>query len=147
MTYKVKDCINLQKVNKKKKDIELLYGLLRKRKINYNISKKKMPTMEEHREFVLNHPYRIWFFIKDENQYIGSLYLSNNNEIGIYLDLKLNYFENIISFIKKKYPPLEEIKSVRTANYVIHTSPKNKKYMELIKKMGGKLVQNTFILE
>ena len=63
------------------KDIHFLYKLLLSRK--FNISHRKSPSIEDHRAFVLNHPYRNWYLIKFESDYIGTLYLSNENIIGI----------------------------------------------------------------
>ena len=67
--------------NNKINHIRLLYILLSKRK--YNISHKKLPSYREHKKFVINSPYRVWYLIKNVNRFIGSTYISKENNIGI----------------------------------------------------------------
>ena len=64
-----------------------LYGLLAEREPYQNISHKKMPTFEEHINFVKSKPYKEWFVIYDTEQKkrVGSVYLSKENEIGVFI--------------------------------------------------------------
>ena len=68
-----------------KQDFRFLYNLLEWRDPNVNISHRKMPTYSQHIQFVLSKPYSKWYIIKFNNQKAGTIYLSKNNEIGIFL--------------------------------------------------------------
>jgi len=61
--------------------INLLYDLLKSRE--YSISHKSLPKFETHESFVKNHPYREWFLILHGDEFIGSVYVTNDNIIGI----------------------------------------------------------------
>ena len=67
------------------KDFRFLYNLLNERDSKANISHKKMPTYSEHIKFVNSKPYNKWYIIKFKNKKIGSIYLTNQNEIGIFI--------------------------------------------------------------
>ena len=62
-----------------------LYDLLRGRKPWENISHKKMPSYEEHIEFVRSKPYKNWYII-DFKGPVGSVYITHKNEIGIFIE-------------------------------------------------------------
>src|SRR5580692_8542980 len=69
---------------------KFLYELLKEREPSQNISHREMPSYEEHIRFVDSYPYREWFVIFDEwgnveMGPIGAIYLSKQNEIGIFI--------------------------------------------------------------
>ena len=66
------------------KDNRFLFQLLSERKLNENISHKKMPSYLQHVEFVASKPYKKWHIIYDKNKKIGSIYISKQNEIGLF---------------------------------------------------------------
>ena len=68
-----------------KNDALFLYDLLKERKPNVNISHEKMPTYVQHIKFIESKPYSKWYIIKFGNKKIGSVYLSKQNEIGIFI--------------------------------------------------------------
>src|SRR5678815_345007 len=65
----------------------ILYQLLGERKPDESISHKEMPSIPNHIEFVKSKPYEAWYLIQslEEKEYpfVGAVYLSNANEIGI----------------------------------------------------------------
>ena len=71
-----------------KSDCRFLYKLLRERDPKTNISHKEMPSYSQHVKFVLSKPYSKWYTIRISNKKVGSIYLSNQNEIGIFFDKK-----------------------------------------------------------
>ena len=91
----------LERITGTKAQIFNLYELLKKRE--KTISHKILPSFKEHTHFVRNHPYRIWYLIKSKNQFIGSVYLLNNNCLGIScLMRKKLIISDALSFILKK---------------------------------------------
>ena len=63
------------------KDYLFLYNLLKERKPRANISHKRMPSYSQHIKFVNSHPYTKWYIIFQKNKKIGSIYLTEMNEI------------------------------------------------------------------
>ena len=105
-----------------KTNLRFLYTLLKARE--YAISHKEIPSFEEHSNFVQNHPYHKWFIVENKSKFIGSIYIHQDNDIG--LDI-LNEFEKLIpevlSFLEKKYKPLPYIKSVRSRIFLNLSPP------------------------
>ena len=125
----------------KEQDYLFLHNLLAQRNSIVNISHKRMPTWEEHVKFVKSKPYSKWYVIYNNDEKIGSIYLSNQNEIGIHL---LKKYENESIY-------LESIKQLMLLNlkikFRVNVSPKNKNYIVLFKKLGFKMVQHTYELD
>lgn len=131
--------INLKSVNET--DHEFLYYLLKNRNPNINISHKKMPIFKEHIKFVNSKPYSKWYIIKQNDEKVGSIYLSKQNEIGLFL--KNNVQGKNIGTEALKLLIMKNPKKRILANI----NPKNKKSIKFFKKNGFKLIQFTFELE
>lgn len=131
--------ITLRVVNKS--DFQFLFNLLKEREPEENISHKKLPTYSEHTKFVNSKPYSKWYIIENGKIKVGSIYLSKNNEIGIFIKKKFqgNNFATIaLSLLKEKNP---------RKKYLANINPKNIKSKKLFKKNGFKLIQHTYELE
>jgi len=121
-------------------DICFLFDLLKKREEYQNISHKVMPTFKNHEKFVNSKPYFKWYVIFDESKKIGSVYLTNQNEIGIHFmhDKNFDYFFlESLKIIMKKHP---------RKRFLININPKNKKLKQIIEKNRFKLIQHTYEL-
>ena len=137
----------MESINKKiklnlvsKNDIRFLYCMLKIRDPISRISHKKMPTFEQHKKFVLSKPYKFWYIIKFENKKIGSIYLSKQDEIGIFLK---NEFQNKgIS----QYVLLTFIKIHPRPRFLANVSPKNKISQKFFQKHGFIHIQQTYEL-
>ena len=119
-------------------DAKFLFDLLKERNPRVNISHKKMPTYNQHRKFIKSKPYSKWYIILKSKQKIGSIYLSKNDEIGIFLSKKFQG-KNVGNFALN-----ELMKKNPRKRFLANVSPKNKKSMEFFKKNGFKLIQYTF---
>lgn len=63
-----------------------LYNLLEQRREYQNISHKKMPTYSNHVKLIRSEPHKHWFIVQNSNnRLIGSVYVSKQDEIGIFL--------------------------------------------------------------
>ena len=69
-------------------DAKFLFDLLKQREGIVNISHKSLPTWEEHVEFIKNNTYQSWDIIWVDNVRIGNIYLTDRDELGIFLDKK-----------------------------------------------------------
>ena len=111
-----------------KSDFRFLYDLLSHRKPTENISHKKMPTFTEHQNFVNSKPYSKWYVILYENERVGSIYLSKNNEIGIFILRKFQE-KDIGKFALEKI-----MKKNPRKRYLANVNPKNKKSINFFKR-------------
>ena len=136
--------LSLLKINENnEKHIKDLYQLLNKKK--FNISHEKLPTFLEHKIFIKNNPYRIWYLVQKFDKIIGSIYITNDNKIGINIPDSnvIDYYESI-KLILKKHKPLKGIKSVRSKNFCINTNPQNNNLIEAMKKLDMEHIENTY---
>jgi RimJ/RimL family protein N-acetyltransferase len=100
-----------------------------------------MPSFKEHIKFVNSKPYSKWYIIKQNNENVGSIYLSKQNEIGLFL--KNNVQGQNIGTEALKLLIMKNPKKRILANI----NPKNKKSIKFFEKNGFKLIQYTFELE
>ena len=123
-----------------KNDAQFLYGLLKERESNVNISHKKMPTYVQHIKFIESRPYSKWYIIRLGNQKIGSAYLSKQNEIGIFITKNMH--------VKKLGTTAVNIliKKNRRKRYLANINPKNEKSISFFKQNKFRLIQYTFEL-
>ena len=132
---------SLKLKNVTKTDCLFLYDLLKQRDPHVNISHKKMPTYDEHIKFVMSKPYSKWYIIQCNNKSIGSIYLSKQNEIGIFLLYDMQgkgIGQQVLRLIMKKHP---------RSRYLANINPMNKNSMEFFTKNGFKLIQYTYELD
>ena len=124
-----------------KSDIKFLYQHLKERNPITRISHKKMPTFSQHEKFVLSHPYTKWYIIFQKNKKIGSVYLTDMNEIGLFLKKEhqqRGLGERTLKILMKLNP---------RSRYLANISPKNKNSINFFKKNNFKLIQYTYELE
>jgi hypothetical protein len=139
--------LTFTKVKKTEEHAAVLYKLLKKRLHSHNISNANLPTYDEHELFVFSNPYRAWYLIQYEKNYVGSLYLLKSNSVGIFLLPRyINFFAPAIEFLMATYKPLPLIKSVRAPLFSINISPENADLIKAIGNFGGKLVQQTYVI-
>ena len=123
-----------------KSDYRFLYDLLMERNPRANISHKKMPTYNEHVSFVSAKPYSKWYVILYRVNKVGSIYLTSQNEIGIFI--KKSFQNKQIGNIALR----KLIQKNPKKRYLANVNPKNKKSIRFFKNNGFKLIQCTFEL-
>jgi len=136
LTSSKENIVRLQRVYKE--DYRFLYNLLNQRDLRVNISHKKMPTYSQHVKFVKSKPYLAWYTIRLKNNQIGSIYLSKQSEIGIFMDKqfkKKGIGKKAMALLIKKHP---------LSRYLANVNPKNKNSIKFFKKNKFKLIQYTY---
>jgi len=123
-----------------KSDYRFLYSLLIERDTRVNISHKKMPTYNQHVSFVSAKPYSKWYVILYGASKAGSIYLTSQNEIGIFI--KKSFQNKQIGNIALHKLTQKNPKK----RYLANVNPQNKKSMRFFKNNGFKLIQYTFEL-
>ena len=119
-------------------DGEFLFELLKERDPRANISHKKMPSYDEHIKFIKSKPYTRWYIILKSKERVGSIYLSKNDEIGIFLSKeyqKKNIGNTALVELIRKNP---------RKRYLANVNPKNKKSSTFFNKNNFKLIQHTY---
>lgn len=128
--------VSLRAVNNS--DAKFLFDLLDQRDPHANISHKKMPSYDEHIIFIKSKPYTKWYIILKSKEKVGSIYLSKQNEIGIFLlrnFQRKNIGNSALTQLIKKNP---------RKRFLANINPKNKKSMTFFKNNNFKLIQYTF---
>ena len=119
-------------------DGEFLFELLKERDPRANISHKKMPSYDEHIKFIKSKPYTRWYIILKSKERVGSIYLSKNDEIGIFLSKE---------YQKKNIGNTGLVELIRKnprKRYLANVNPKNKKSSTFFNKNNFKLIQHTY---
>lgn len=123
--------------------IDFLYFLLKNKK--HNISHEKLPKLQDHRNFIKNHPYRLWMIVKYGKTFKGAFYLTKDNVIGISLNsVIVDEYCELISLILNRYKPLKPIPSIRSKYFTINANPKDKILNQSLRKLNMKFIQKTF---
>lgn len=118
-----------------------LYDMLKERDTKINISHKEIPAYEDHVKFVQSCPYAAWYIILSDNAPIGNIYLTRNNEIGIFI---LKAWQR--KGVAKK--AIQELMRLHPREcFLANINPKNKKSQLLFNKLGFKLIQETYKFE
>lgn len=125
--------------------IKILFEFLKKKK--YNISHNDVIDFGDHSHFVSKHPYRKWFLIKYQNRFMGSIYVTYENTIGINI---INYEERLLkeclNNLFKIIKPLPPLPSIRNKNFLINISPENEFFKKFLQRLGSTKIQETYVI-
>lgn len=125
----------------RKSDYPFLYELLSERDKKINISHKEMPSYKNHVKFVMSKPYTKWYIIEGQNQKLGSIYLSKQDEIGIFIK-KGNQGKGI-----GKNALLRLMELNPRERYLANVNPKNINSKKFFQKQGFNFLQYTYELK
>ena len=128
--------IELKPVNEQ--DIDFLYELLKEREGIVNISHKELPSFSEHEQFVKSSPYPYWDIILLNNERIGNIYLTNMDELGIFIS-KDSQSQGAGSIALQKF-----MKKVGKKRFLANINPTNYKSIQFFGKNGFIHIQNTY---
>ena len=133
-------------INDSEAHIEALYWLLKGR--TQKISHQSLPSFEEHKAFVLNHPYREWFLIEENKKFIGSIYILENNCVGVNISGSNEIaIRKSLQWILANHKPLPKIKSLRNENFHINVHPENETMSHVLSEMNSSLIEYTYIIK
>ena len=141
------NAIKLEKIIPTSMQIALLYDLLNSRA--HSISHQKPASLSDHTNFVKNHPYRAWFLITCLDAYIGTVYVSDSNTIGVNLiDAYIEHsLGEVIAKIQSKYEPLPPIASVRSGSFAVNVPSSHDAMISKFNDLGYQCIQVTFALK
>lgn len=138
--------VTFVKITKKNEHITYLYEYLKERE--FNVSNTKLPSFDEHRNFVLNHPYRVWLLIKVSSNLVGNVYLHQDNTIGLHLHKNYSKFIPIVlEKLFSEWEPLPEIKSVRNSKFLINVASADENTGTILEEFGARKIQTTYLFD
>lgn len=120
----------------------VLYELLRERegREDVNISHRRMPTLEEHQAFVRSAPYLAWYLIGPGPQWRGSIYLSSNREVGVFVFAR-HQGRGVAR------AAVEELRREWPGRLLANVNPLNERSRRLFERLGFRLLQVTYAIE
>ena len=125
--------IKIEKVFGTDEQITVLYSLLSKRV--HIISHENIPTVDQHRDFVLDHPYVDWFILRNAEKPIGSFYTKYDNSVGINLvEQEVCCLATIIEHIRYKLQPQPTLPSEVPPYFYINVSNSNTELQSMLKQ-------------
>jgi len=143
--------IKLLDVYKARDPHVFLYKLLDERQPEQSISHAGMPTLEEHRKFVLSRPYRCWYIVQNgTGLWVGSVYATERNEIGIAILREFQrqgYARAAILEMMVEHAPLPAIPGKRAGCWLANVNPHNEPSGTLFRALDFKLLQHTYAFE
>jgi len=119
-------------------DIDLLYEILEERKPEESITHIKKTTYEEHVIFVKSKPYSVWYMINQDDEKVGTIYLSQQDEVGIFI--KKDFQKKGVGIMALELL----IKKNPRKKFFANVNPKNFKSVQFFENFGFKLIQNTY---
>lgn len=121
--------------------VEFLYDLLAQRDPVANISHREMPSYEAHRRFVESRPYKCWYIVHADDDPVGAVYLTHQNEIGISI-LKDHqghgYGKKAIRILIQAHP---------AEKFLANIAPSNARSIAMFEKLGFGAIQLTMAKE
>ena len=115
-----------------------LYALLAEREPHQNISHKVMPAVDRHLSFVRSNPYSEWYLIAADNIIVGAIYLTKQNEVGIFIFRRhrgLGYGTRAVLMLAEKHKGKQILANI---------APSNTSSRAMFEKLGFTLIQHTF---
>jgi|TARA_B100000959_G_C14753927_1_gene530400 hypothetical protein len=132
-------------VEKTLEHIEVLYSLLKKRA--HKISHINLPKFQEHKNFALNHPYIAWYLIQMNGEWVGTVYLLENNTISFFLEIQTyETVQQTLRWMLDNHSPLPGIPSERNANFIFNAPITNNSLQSILNDLGAQEVQITYVL-
>ena len=126
--------------------IEVLYKQLKNRSLS--ISHKLLPSYDIHKEFVVNHPYREWFIVKNSQEVLGNVYVQFDNSVGLNCDSSITEHQitEILKTIVSTITPLASKPSVRFGGFFLNVSSENLDLQKKLSRLGLVETQRTYVL-
>jgi RimJ/RimL family protein N-acetyltransferase len=121
-------------------DSAFLYDLLAERTQEQSISHRRLPEFEDHCAFVDSDPYHAWYVIEHGGSPVGHVYLSRQDEIGIFV------YRSLCGHRIGRRAVAELIERHPRKRYLANINPRNDRSRAFFCKLGFSLIQNTYEL-
>jgi RimJ/RimL family protein N-acetyltransferase len=115
-----------------------LYDLLKERDPSINISHREIPPFFRHIAFIQSHPYAAWYLAQVDGESVGSVYITEDDEIGIFLvngKQRQGLGTQMMSLLMQAHP---------RDRYIANISPSNEASQRFFVGQGFRHIQNTY---
>lgn len=132
--------MRLRDVYREPEAARILYRLLEERTDDINISHRAMPSWRAQLAFIKSRPYSAWYLVEHEKEFVGAIYLSKANEIGIFLFREHHgrgLGKQAVKAIMKRHP---------RKRFLANINPRNTGSIAMFEGMGFRHIQNTYEL-
>lgn len=100
-----------------------------------------MPSFATHKRFLRQHPYAFWYLIQAGPRYVGSIYLTHRDEVGVFIndDCRGRGFgAQAIRQLMTRHP---------RKRFLANINPYNETSIRFFNKLGFTHLQNTYAYE
>jgi hypothetical protein len=97
-----------------------------------------MPSWQQHCDFIGRRPYPAWYLLKCDNDYVGAIYLTATNEIGVSILARwreFNFAPRAVRLLIRKH---------RHNRYLANINPRNHEWIRMFRQLGFRVVQQTY---
>jgi RimJ/RimL family protein N-acetyltransferase len=118
--------------------LSVLYRLLEERRPEVSISHREMPDWKAHCDFVASRPYAAWYLIESETEPVGAAYLSQMDEIGIFILRQhqgKGFGKQAVQMLMERHP---------RDRYLANINPANDDSITFFRNLGFRHIQNTY---
>lgn len=129
--------------------MEFAYELMKQVQEHERVSHRSMPTFEQHARFIRTLPWRLWYVISANDQWVGHIMCTYRNEIGIRLDVGSQgqgIGPEAVKWLTGKHAPLPPMPGVRIGSWVANISSGNPRSISMFTKLGFAEIQRTYEL-
>ena len=107
-----------------------------------------MPSFAQHKSFVLSEPYKIWILVRMDRDYVGALYIKDDNTVGLnLLSYSLDIVCACINYIFENFVPNSAEPSFVPDDFVFNIASSNAAFQQQLKMLGFEEIQTTFRLK
>ena len=124
------------------KHLNILFRLLEQRR--HNISHEVMPTFGQHAAFLASNPYLGWFLVQLQSDFVGSLYLTASNTIGININQpRIDVVAHCLNHINTNFEPVEPIPTQVARSFSVNVPIENTELHNNLIKIGLRPIQTS----
>ena len=135
-----------EKITNTDSQVDVLFSLLEQR-VNF-ISHVTMPSFAQHKNFVLSEPYKTWVLVRMNCDYVGTLYIKDDNTVGLnLLSYSLDIVCACINYIFENFVPNIAEPSFVPDDFVVNIASSNTAFQQQLKMLGYEEIQTTFRLK
>ena len=139
------DNLSFELVTGSPSQVSILYTLLKNRV--HSISHQRLPSYQDHEEFVKKSVYKQWFIIYEKVMVIGAFYIKYDNSIGLNLiNNEKNIVANVLDFIRTNLTPSKASASEISSDFFINVASSNFELQNVLEQLNIKSIQISYKL-
>ena len=130
---------------------QILWELMLERAEEHGVNISfSLPTREQHEVYVKHSPYALWYLANLDDDWLGYVYASWDNEIGIWVFREhrgRGYGPKILKMFLDENSPLPGVPGKRSSHFVANINPSNERSIHMFKSFGFRHIQATYSYE